>query len=197
MNQPDVTPVPSPAGEPPAGPAGRSLPSLRLPGGLTGRLRTAGIAIPFLILFIVLSVASGSFFQASNLLDVLDQQASTLIIAGIAVGLLVGLVNGISATILRINAGHVVCGQRPGQPGREHLHLGDGRRGGGARDAADPHSRRAGTCSRPAATPKRPGWPGSVAGIVVGGTSILGGEGGTLLAPHLVDNRQRSRSGPP
>ena len=160
MNQPDLTPAPSAAGgsspgadtsaaggsgSAPATPPGR-FPGLRQPGGLTGRLRGAGIAIPFVILFIVLSVASGPFFQTSNLLDILDQQASTLIIAaagtlvliaggidlsvgatyalagvtaaelaqsappalailaGIGVGLLVGLVNGIIATILRINA---------------------------------------------------------------------------------------------
>ncbi len=97
MNQPDLTPAPSPAGDAPAGPAGRSLPSLRLPGALTGRLRTAGIAIPFVILFIVLSVASGSFFQTSNLLDILDQQASTLIIA--AAGTLVLIAGGIDLSV--------------------------------------------------------------------------------------------------
>ena len=45
------------------------------------RLRRAGILYPFLILFIVLSVSSGPFFTKVNLLDILDQQSSTLIIA--------------------------------------------------------------------------------------------------------------------
>ena len=113
--------------------------------GATG-LRRAGILYPFLILFIVLSVASGPFFTKVNLLDILDQQSSTLIIAaagtlvlvaggldlsvgaiyalagvtaahlalftspavaivaGIAVGLGVGLVNGVIVTAFRINA---------------------------------------------------------------------------------------------
>ncbi len=107
----------------------------------------AGIVFPFLVLFVVLSVASGSFFTKVNLLDILDQQASTLIIAaagtlvlvaggidlsvgaiyalagvtaaqlaliiaararhrspGVAVGLVVGLVNGVIATFFRINS---------------------------------------------------------------------------------------------
>ena len=110
------------------------------------RLRRAGILYPFLILFIVLSVSSGPFFTRVNLLDILDQQSSTLIIAaagtlvlvagglylsvgaiyalagvtaahlalftspvvavvaGIAVGLGVGLVNGVIVTAFRINA---------------------------------------------------------------------------------------------
>lgn len=43
--------------------------------------RRAGIVWPFLALFIALSVASAPFFSKVNLLDILDQQASTLIIA--------------------------------------------------------------------------------------------------------------------
>ncbi len=100
MDQPDVTPAPSTAGAPvtePAGPAGRVFPALRLPGALTGRLRTAGIGIPFVIMFLVLSVASGSFFQVNNLLDILDQQASTLIIA--AAGTLVLIAGGIDLSV--------------------------------------------------------------------------------------------------
>jgi ribose transport system permease protein len=147
MNQPDVTPAASGAGSSGvSGGSGRGPVRLRIPGGLTGRLREAGIGIPFVILFIVLSVASSSFFQTSNMLNILDQQASTLIIAaagtlvliaggidlsvgatyalagvtaaelaqsappavaicaGVGVGLVVGLVNGVIATIFRINA---------------------------------------------------------------------------------------------
>jgi ribose transport system permease protein len=113
---------------------------------LVGRARKSSIVLPFLILFIVLSIASGPFFTKTNLLNILDQQASTLIIAaagtlvlvtggidlsvgatyalagvigaklvqtippvtailiGVAVGLGVGLINGLITTIGRINA---------------------------------------------------------------------------------------------
>ncbi len=120
--------------------------SLSLSGDLRSRLRRGGIIVPFLALFVVLSVASGPFLTKVNLLDILDQQASTLIIAaagtlvlvaggidlsvgaiyalagvtaahlaltvppllaigaGLAVGLLAGLVNGMIATYFRINS---------------------------------------------------------------------------------------------
>ena len=120
--------------------------SLRPPAQLGGRLRRGGIIIPFVVMFVVLSISSRSFFTTVNLLDILDQQASTLIIAaagtlvlvaggidlsvgatyalagvtathlalsaspavavlaGLGVGLAVGLVNGVIATIFRINA---------------------------------------------------------------------------------------------
>ena len=123
-----------------------TLPSLRPSPAVATGLRRAGILYPFLILFIVLSVASGPFFTKVNLLDILDQQSSTLIIAaagtlvlvaggldlsvgaiyalagvtaahlalftsptvaivaGIAMGVGVGLVNGVIVTAFRINA---------------------------------------------------------------------------------------------
>ena len=110
------------------------------------RLRGAGILVPFLILFAVLSLTSSSFATKTNLLNILDQQSATLIIAaagtlvlvaggldlsvgatysfagvvsahfalrtnpvpaillGIGAGLLVGLVNGLVTTRLRINS---------------------------------------------------------------------------------------------
>lgn len=110
------------------------------------RVRAAGILIPFLILFAVLSLTSSSFATKPNLLNILDQQSATLIIAaagtlvlvaggidlsvgatysfagvvsahfalrtnpvpaillGIGAGLLVGLVNGLVTTRLRINS---------------------------------------------------------------------------------------------
>jgi ribose transport system permease protein len=61
------------------------------------RARRGGIIVPFLILFIVLSVASGPFFTKTNLLDILDQQASTLIIA--AAGTLVLVAGGIDLSV--------------------------------------------------------------------------------------------------
>ena len=110
------------------------------------RIRGAGILIPFLILVAVLSLTSSSFATKPNLLNILDQQSATLIIAaagtlvlvaggidlsvgstysfagvvsahfalrtnpvpaillGIGAGLLVGLVNGLVTTRLRINS---------------------------------------------------------------------------------------------
>ena len=119
----------------------------RVLGFVQTRARAAGIVIPFLILFITLSIASGTFLTKPNLLNILDQQASTLIIAaagtmvlvaggidlsigavyglaavvsgelvlhgwpsawaivaGIASGLLVGVVNGVITSFFRINA---------------------------------------------------------------------------------------------
>jgi ribose transport system permease protein len=64
---------------------------------LLGSWRTAGIAIPFLILFIVLSIASGPFLHTTNLINILDQQASTLCIA--AAGTLVLVAGGIDLSV--------------------------------------------------------------------------------------------------
>jgi ribose/xylose/arabinose/galactoside ABC-type transport system permease subunit len=87
VNQPDVTK----AGEP--SPAASPFARIRAPADLPARLRRAAIVFPFLILFVVLSVASGPFFTKVNLLDILDQQAATLIIA--AAGTLVLVAGGI------------------------------------------------------------------------------------------------------
>jgi ribose transport system permease protein len=74
-------------------------PVLGIPGreALLPRLRQGGIILPFLVLFIVLSVASGPFFTKTNLLDILDQQSSTLIIA--AAGTLVLVAGGIDLSV--------------------------------------------------------------------------------------------------
>ena len=108
--------------------------------------RTAGILIPFLVLFAVLSITSQPFLHTTNLINILDQQAATLciaaagtlvlvaggidlsvgatyglatvvageiaahhspvlaIVAAIAVGLFVGLLNGLIVTVFKINA---------------------------------------------------------------------------------------------
>jgi ribose transport system permease protein len=52
--------------------------------------RTAGILIPFLVLFVVLSVSSGPFLTKGNLLNILDQQSATLIMAAAGTLVLVG-----------------------------------------------------------------------------------------------------------
>ena len=109
MDRQDMTQAKTPASR---------LPPLRPPAAAAAGLRRAGILYPFLILFVVLSVWSGPFFTKVNLLDILDQQASTLIIA--AAGTLVLVAGGIDLSVGAVYA---------------------------------------------------------LAGIVVGGTSILGGEG--------------------
>jgi ribose transport system permease protein len=64
---------------------------------VTSRLRGLGIVIPFTILFVVLSLASDSFFTKPNLLNILDQQSATLIIA--AAGTLVLIAGGIDLSV--------------------------------------------------------------------------------------------------
>ncbi len=61
-----------------------------LRAGLVGRWRTAGILLPFAVLFVVLSVTSQPFLSVSNLLNILDQQSSILIMAAAGTLVLVG-----------------------------------------------------------------------------------------------------------
>ncbi len=68
--------------------------------GVLGRLpswRSVAILIPFLILFIALSIGSQPFVTTDNLLNILDQQAATLIIA--AAGTLVLISGGIDLSV--------------------------------------------------------------------------------------------------
>lgn len=62
-----------------------------------GRWRAGGIVLPFLILFVVLTIASSSFATKANLLNILDQQSATLIIA--AAGTLVLVSGGIDLSV--------------------------------------------------------------------------------------------------
>ncbi len=65
---------------------------------LLGRAREGGIIYPFIILFLVLSVWKGAtFYGRTNLLDILDQQSSTLIIA--AAGTMVLVAGGIDLSV--------------------------------------------------------------------------------------------------
>lgn len=59
--------------------------------------RSAGILLPFSILFVVLSFASSSFLNTTNLLNILDQQSAFLIIA--AAGTLVLVTGGIDLSV--------------------------------------------------------------------------------------------------
>jgi ribose transport system permease protein len=77
-----------------AGKLARGIP-VRTPSA--SRLRGAGVLIPFLILFAVLSLTSDSFATRTNLLNILDQQSATLIIA--AAGTLVLVAGGIDLSV--------------------------------------------------------------------------------------------------
>jgi ribose transport system permease protein len=65
---------------------------------LLGSWRLAGIAIPFLILFLILCFTSAHFFSVLNLVDgILDQQSATLAIA--AAGTLVLVAGGLDLSV--------------------------------------------------------------------------------------------------
>jgi ribose transport system permease protein len=64
---------------------------------LIGLWRLAGIGIPFLILFVVLSIWSGPFLSTTNLVNILDQQAANLAIA--AAGTLVLVAGGLDLSV--------------------------------------------------------------------------------------------------
>jgi ribose transport system permease protein len=70
---------------------------LKVTSRLFGSWRTAGILFPFLTIFIILSIASGPFFQKTNLLNILNQQSSLLIIA--AAGTLVIVAGGLDLSV--------------------------------------------------------------------------------------------------
>src|SRR6185503_3042566 len=72
-------------------------PAARFRASWVERLRSLGILIPFIALFVTLSLASSSFFTKVNLLNILDQQSATLIIA--AAGTLVLVAGGIDLSV--------------------------------------------------------------------------------------------------
>lgn len=75
----------------------------RATGELIGRLRAlgdyrrGGILVPFVALFVVLSITSGPFLTKGNLLNILDQQVSTLMPA--AAGTMVLVAGGIDLSV--------------------------------------------------------------------------------------------------
>jgi ribose transport system permease protein len=70
-----------------------------------GRVRDGGIIYPFILLFIVLAIWKGStFYGRTNLLEILDQQSATLIIA--AAGTMVLIAGGID---LSVGATYALC----------------------------------------------------------------------------------------
>jgi ribose transport system permease protein len=105
LSQPQAA---TPAPEKPGGAAKRPA----FPGGLSmprseflGRARQGGIIYPFIVLFIILAIWKGNTFDGkTNLLEILDQQASTLIIA--AGGTMVLIAGGID---LSVGATYALC----------------------------------------------------------------------------------------
>ena len=61
------------------------------------RARSLGILVPFVALFVTLSFASSSFATKVNMLNILDQQSATLIVA--AAGTLVLVAGGIDLSV--------------------------------------------------------------------------------------------------
>lgn len=61
------------------------------------RVRSLGILLPFIALFITLSVTSSAFLTKVNLLDILEQQSGTLIVA--AAGTLVLVAGGLDLSV--------------------------------------------------------------------------------------------------
>src|SRR6202167_5204693 len=79
---------------------------LRMPGSdFLGRAREGGIIYPFLILFVILAIWKGNTFDGqTNLLEILDQQSATLIIAAAGTMVLIG--GGID---LSVGATYALC----------------------------------------------------------------------------------------
>ena len=73
--------------------------------GFPGRAREGGIIYPFILLFVILAIWKGStFYGKTNLLEILDQQSATLIIA--AAGTMVLIAGGID---LSVGATYALC----------------------------------------------------------------------------------------
>ncbi len=77
--------------------------------------RSAAILIPFVALFLALSIGSGPFLTSANLLNILDQQSATLIIA--AAGTLVLISGGLD---LSVGATYALAGVISAQMAQAH-----------------------------------------------------------------------------
>jgi ribose transport system permease protein len=106
MSQPQAaTPAPEKPGN--AGNGGAAVKAIfrAPPAGLLGRAREGGIIYPFIILFVVLAIWKGStFYGKTNLLEILDQQSATMIIAVAGTMVLIG--GGID---LSVGATYALC----------------------------------------------------------------------------------------
>lgn len=113
MSEPVATVPTSTAAEP--DPAPRAPLSRRFD---PDRVRSLGILFPFIALFIALSLASSAFLTSTNLLDILDQQSSTLVVA--AAGTLVLIAGGIDLSVgatyslAAVTAGHFAASSSAG-----------------------------------------------------------------------------------
>jgi ribose transport system permease protein len=80
---------------------GNALPAEAAGPTILGRvqwaIRKGGIVIPFILVFVVLSVVSGPFLRFQNLANILDQQAAIIIVA--AAGTLVLIAGGIDLSV--------------------------------------------------------------------------------------------------
>src|SRR5215469_1445118 len=73
--------------------------------GILRRAREGGIIYPFILLFVILAIWKGStFYGKTNLLEILDQQSATLIIAAAGTMVLIG--GGID---LSVGATYALC----------------------------------------------------------------------------------------
>jgi ribose transport system permease protein len=106
MSQPQAaTPAPEKPGN--AGKQGASIQTIfRVHRAeFLGRAREGGIVYPFVLLFIILAIWKGpTFYGKTNLLEILDQQSATLIIA--AAGTMVLIAGGID---LSVGATYALC----------------------------------------------------------------------------------------
>jgi ribose transport system permease protein len=66
-------------------------------GRLRWAVRKVGIAVPFVIVFVILSIVSPSFLRFQNLTNILDQQSGIIIVA--AAGTLVLIAGGIDLSV--------------------------------------------------------------------------------------------------
>jgi ribose transport system permease protein len=97
------------------------LPESRGVQSMVQGMRRSGIAIPFVILFMVLTFASGPFATKVNLLNLLDQQSSVLIIA--SAGTLVFVAGGLDLSVGAVYALSAVVAARIAQHGNIVLAL--------------------------------------------------------------------------
>jgi ribose transport system permease protein len=91
MSPATAPPTPAPPAPNPASRAAGFTKMLEL------RWRSAGILIPFVLLFAALSIGSSPFLTSTNLLNIVDQQAATLVIA--AAGTFVLISGGIDLSV--------------------------------------------------------------------------------------------------
>jgi ribose transport system permease protein len=106
MSQPQAA-TPAPEKPENAGKQGASVQAIfRAPSdGFLGRARQGGIIYPFIILFVVLAIWKGAtFYGKTNLLEILDQQSATMIIAVAGTMVLIG--GGID---LSVGATYALC----------------------------------------------------------------------------------------